>query len=252
MRNRLDSDRRCFAFFHPKMPDEPLIFVEVALVEGLADNIQVLLDESLPEVRSKDADTAIFYSISNAQAGLAGISFGNFLIKRVVGSLSDEFKKIKTFATLSPIPGFGKWLTQQLEAEDESLFTATEAKILCRLGKESNANKALSSILAGKWQENVTTCNALKPVITRLCSYYLLKEKRKDKALDPVANFHLTNGARLEQINWMADSSTKGLKQSLGLMVNYLYNRAKIDDNHEIYVAGKAVPASKTVKSLLK
>ena len=253
LRNRLDSDRRCFAFFHPKMADEPLIFVEVALVEGMADNIQMLLDESLPAAPVEEADTAIFYSISNAQAGLAGISFGNFLIKRVVDSLSRDCKNIKTFATLSPIPGFMKWLMTALQKEEESLLTSSEIKIIKRLKPDSkNAVKELHELLQGEWHKDDSVAAVLEPLLKRLCAHYLLKEKRESKALDPVANFHLTNGARAERLNWMADTSAKGLKQSSGIMVNYLYQLSKIDDNHEYYSSGKGIPASKSVTSLLK
>lgn len=251
LKNRLDSDRRCFAFFHPKMPDEPLIFVEVALVKGMADNIQVLLDESLPSIDPKDVDTAIFYSISNAQAGLAGISFGNFLIKRVVDSLSREFPHIKTFATLSPIPGFTKWLDGKLTGKDETLLTPAEAKALVRSTTSKDANKSLQELLHSKWADDAKHRELLESILKRLCALYLLKEKRGALALDPVANFHLTNGARVERINWLADTSKKGLQQSHGLMVNYLYQLAKIDDNHESYLSARSIAASSQVKSLV-
>lgn len=246
LKNRLDSDRRCFAFFHPKMPNEPLIFVEVALVKGMADSIQVLLDESLPAVNPNDADTAIFYSISNAQAGLAGISFGNFLIKRVVDRLSREFPKINTYATLSPIPGFAKWLDKKLAEEEEDILISSETKILKKLGAGN-----LQAVLQGSWLKNEKEKEVLEPIIKRLCAHYLLNEKRKKLALDPVANFHLTNGARVERLNWLGDVSAKGTKQSHTMMVNYLYQLSKIDDNHERYLSAKSIAASNQVKGLL-
>lgn len=253
LRNRLDSDRRCFAFFHPKMPGEPLIFVEVALVKGIADNIQVLLDESLPPVPLNEADTAIFYSISNAQPGLAGISFGNFLIKRVVDSISRDYGNIKQFATLSPIPGFMKWLSPQLEKEDEALLSAAEIRLLRKaVREEKTATKALLKLLQSDWHKDETTAAMVRPILLRLCATYLLEAKRDGKALDPVAHFHLTNGARMEHLNWLADTSPKGVKQSATMMVNYLYQLPKIDDNHEQYTSGKIIPASKQVAGLVR
>lgn len=251
LKNRLDSDRRCFAFFHPKMPSEPLIFVEVALVQGMADNIQVLLDETLPAVNPKEADTAIFYSISNAQAGLSGISFGNFLIKRVVDSLSRELPGIKTFATLSPIPGFGKWLNTKLAEGNEALLATSEIRAVKKIVAEKNAVIGIQQLLQGDWTKQAKQKEVLEPILMRLCAHYLLKEKKGKLALDPVANFHLTNGARLERINWLADTSKKGLQQSAGLMVNYLYQLAKIEDNHENYLSAKSIAASSQVKGLL-
>ena len=232
LKNRLDSDRRCFAFFHYKMPEEPLIFVEVALVKDIADNVHTLLDESQPATNPETTDTAIFYSISNAQPGLSGISFGNFLIKRVVDTLSKDLKNIKTFATLSPIPGFRKWL-------DNAALTPTEKKQLALMNDPD-------------WYKNPKTAATLKPLLMRLCAHYLIVEKRKTTALDSVAHFHLTNGAIMERLNWLADTSPKGLKQSCGMMVNYHYKRDEIDENHEAYTSGKAIAASRQMKALTK
>lgn len=254
LKNRLDADRRVYAFFHNKMPLEPLIFVQVAFTDGLADNIQDVLDVDKPTLEVSDADTAIFYSISNAQNGLAGISFGNFLIKRVVGKLSAEFKNIRTYATLSPVPGFCKWLNTQLDAQDDALFAASEARDLVAASKAKTACDALKAMLAEDgWHEDAKRTELLKPTLMRLCAYYLLNEKRKGiRALDPVAHFHLSNGAQLEQMNWLGDVSAKGLKQSAGIMVNYHYKLADIDDNHEDYVTDGRIASAKSVQQWAK
>lgn len=253
LKNRLDTDRRVFAFFHNKMPMEPLIFVQVAFWEGLGNSIQQVLDIERSTQDVQGMDTALFYSISNAQKGLAGISFGNFLIKRVVGRLGKELPHIRHFATLSPIPAFGKWLGDQLKADkDEALFLPSEIKELRRLGGEPNACTSLAKLLAGKWQDEARITDAVKPVLMRLCTRYLTQEKRKGKALDPVAHFHLSNGARMEQLNWLADTSPKGIKQSAGMMVNYYYHLPDIDDNHEDYVTDGKISQSKSVQQWLK
>lgn len=252
LKNRLDADRRVFAFFHNKMPLEPLIFVHVALVEGMSDNIQALLDVESPVFDNEKADTAIFYSITNAQKGLAGISFGNFLIKRVVSVLTGEMKHIKTFATLSPIPGFRVWLDPLLIKGEESLLLPEECDAIKRATKLKNAAEALYTLLEGEWNKDKATTALLKPILQRLGAHYLLNEKKKGKPLDPVAGFHLFNGARLERLNWLGDTSTKGLKQSAGLMVNYHYKLAEIDDNHEEFVINGKIVAAKQVKGYLK
>jgi len=255
LKNRLDSDRRCFAFFHPRMPDEPLIFVKVALVNGIAGNVQVLLDETAPLQNPDDADTAIFYSISNAQRGLAGISFGNFLIKRVVAELRDEFDNLKTFATLSPISGFKKWLDQQFSDGDPKLLLPAERKaIKAASGKDTGSKGALKELLnTNGWHKDEDVAEALKAPMMRLCARYLVEEKRSgDKALNPVAHFHLSNGARVERLNWLGDTSANGLKQSLGMMVNYQYHLTKIEENHEDYTSRGKVAVSNAVKAILK
>lgn len=255
MKNRLASDRRCFAFFHPRMPDEPLIFVEVALVDGLAGNVQHLLDESAPSQDPRKADTAIFYSISNAQKGLAGISFGNFLIKRVVDVLAAEFKGLKTFATLSPIPGFRGWLDRALAEGEPGLLQAAERKALKDIVTTARGAKGTFKTLLGDpaWPQDPVACDALRAPLMRLCARYLTQGKRPDgKALDPVAHFHLTNGARMERINWLADTSTNGLQQSAGIMINYLYKLGEIDDNHEAYTGAGKIAASSAIRSLAK
>jgi len=225
LKNRLDSDRRCFAFFHPNMPEEPLIFVEVALVKGMANNVQELLDESAPLEDIRLADTAIFYSISNAQKGLAGISFGNFLIKQVVKTLQQEFPQLTQFATFSPIPGFCRWL--------ESIEPAQESSLLDE-GVASRSPEHLQ----------------------KMAAHYLSKEKQsrnQNYARDPVAHFHLSNGAQIERLNWMADASENGMKQSAGMMVNYLYELPQIETRSQGYSAeGKVALALSIEKQLNK
>ncbi|MEN2988291.1 malonyl-CoA decarboxylase family protein [Tistrella sp. BH-R2-4] len=264
LRNRLESDRRCYAFFHPKMPREPLIFVEVALVKGLADNVHTLLDEAAPTGDPASADTAIFYSISNAQKGLAGFSFGNFLIKRVVEDLSHDLPGLKTFATLSPIPGFRTWLDERLAAGDAGLLSDTERgrlrTALSRLtvGAEGKALPAaegtdpLARALACDWPSEPALADALKLPLTRLAARYITQEKARNRARDGVAHFHLSNGARVERINWRADMSDKGLRQSAGMMVNYLYKQGEIEDNHEAYTGARDVRAGSAVRGLLR
>jgi malonyl-CoA decarboxylase len=253
MKNRLDSDRRCFAFFHPRMPDEPLIFVEVALVSGMADNVAVLLDEAAPLVDpAHNANTAIFYSISNAQRGLAGISFGGFLIKRVADLLAGELPGLRIFATLSPIPGFRRWLDAKLDA-GEPLLLPAEARKLTEAAKIGNDTEALRHALNTDWPAEPLLAEALQAPLVRLCAHYLVNEKRRNgRALDPVAHFHLTNGARVERINWLGDTSERGMRASAGLMVNYLYELGRIEENHERYTGEGGVTASSAVTRLLK
>jgi|TARA_B110000908_G_scaffold30046_1_gene35560 malonyl-CoA decarboxylase len=223
LKNRLDSDRRCFAFFHPNMPDEPLIFVEVALVKGMANNVQELLDETAPLEDIGLADTAIFYSISNAQAGLSGISFGNFLIKRVVKQLQQEFTQLTAFATLSPIPGFCRWL-DNIDVEQESALL--DEGVVLRSPEH----------------------------MQKMAIHYLGKEKQKRNpsyARDPVAHFHLSNGAQIERLNWLADTSDNGLKQSQGMMVNYLYQLPHIESRIQDYSTKGKVALSASIEKKL-
>ncbi|MBK8175831.1 MAG: malonyl-CoA decarboxylase family protein [Rhodospirillales bacterium] len=254
LKDRLDYDRRYFAYFHPRMPNEPLIFVEVALVSGMADNVQGLLDPATPVQDPASANTAIFYSINNAQRGLDGISFGNFLIKRVVDRLLQEFPNLKVFATLSPIPGFMKWLGATLSDGDAGLLLPSERKTLGGvLGVDKGAKGWLKETLSSTaWAEDEALAKALRPILCRLCARYLVHEKRASgAALDPVAHFHLSNGARMERLNWMADRSSKGLRQSAGLMINYRYDLARIDANHEGYRANGRRALSSSIKGLL-
>ncbi|MEE4243703.1 MAG: malonyl-CoA decarboxylase [Desulfopila sp.] len=250
LKNRLKDDRLCYAFFHPRMPDEPLIFVEVALVNGISDNIQEVLDVEAPSCDPTKADTAIFYSISNCQKGLAGVSFGNFLIKRVVTDLAAKMPNLKRFCTLSPIPGFVEWLRHQKETEELQGFDSALLDVI--LG-DTPDKSILAKVLSGKAvlidrAEN----RELKPMVLGLCASYLLKGKRGEQVYDRVANFHLTNGARIEQINWAADLSDKGVAQSLGLMVNYLYDLPDIEKNHELYRTHGEIAVSSAVKRMVK
>lgn len=254
IKNRLDSDRRCYAFFHPRMPGEPLIFVEVALVKGLAGSVQSLLDEKAPVQDTREADTAIFYSISNCQRGLAGISFGNFLIKRVVEELSAEFRNLKAFATLSPIPGFRKWLDAQLGSDESDVLSDEEAASLGSAMPAPSGKESLAAIVAKRgWWREVGLRKTAEPVLVRLCARYLMMETNGGKrARDPVAHFHLSNGARVERINMLGDTSEKGAKESATLMVNYLYDPAKIEDWHEDYAGEGKRNASTTVRRLAR
>ncbi len=258
LKNRLGSDRRCFAFFHPRMPEEPLIIVQVALVNGIADNVHTLLDEAAPVIDPHQADTAIFYSISNAHEGLSGISFGNFLIKRVVDELAQEFKNLKIFATLSPIPGFRAWLKRKLDQPgkdlEAELLTGAERKALAAAAGTGAEPVSLKTLLHLPWHEKPELAKALKQPLQRWCARYLAKEKREghSSALDRVAHFHLSNGARIERLNWLADTSVKGLEQSAGLMVNYLYKLDDIEANHEAYRGEGKVTTSSALRTLLK
>jgi len=257
LKNRLDSDRRCYALFHHRMPSEPLIFVEVALVRGLADSVQRLLDKKAPLLDPKIADTAIFYSISNCQRGLAGISFGNFLIKRVVELLGAEFRNLKTFATLSPIPGFGKWLGAKLAEGDTALLSEEEAANLRAAAPASAAEtgrQALDAILKQQrgWFREPSLQKAAEPVLVRLAARYLMAEARGMRALDPVAHFHLSNGARVERIIMGADTGGKGVRESATLMVNYLYDPSKIEEYHEDYAGDGKRNASTAVRRLAR
>src|SRR4051812_2088085 len=255
LKNRLEADRRCFAFFHPRMPDEPLIFVEVALVSGIAGNIHALLDETAPMGNPQTADTAIFYSISNCQRGLVGISFGDFLIKRVVDALAAELPRLKTFATLSPVPGFRGWLTA--EAAREPPLLANEARAIRVLSGDPDDNDAEGLLLhlldRPDWHRDTQTAGVLREPLLRLAARYLLHTRAPaGRALDPVAHFHLSNGARVERINWLGDVSQKGLQQSAGIMVNYLYRLGDIEANHRAYRDDGRVVAASAVRGLTR
>ncbi len=230
LRLRLEpSDRRCVAFFHPSLPDEPLIFVQVALTEKVPNSVQTLLDGEREIVDAGQITTAVFYSISNCQDGLRGISFGSFLIKQVVRDLMNDLDGLKTFVTLSPVPGFARWV-----------------------GRPDNSNEHAAELLADmSWVDSEQADHGRK-VLTALVARYLLEAKTSDgRPLDPVARFHLGNGARLERINWLGDRSSKGLSQSAGITVNYLYDLRHIEDNHEAYVKEGRMAASRAVKAML-
>jgi malonyl-CoA decarboxylase len=237
LRRRIDpADRRCYAFFHPAMPDAPLIFVEVALTETIPGAIAPLLAEERQPVAIERARTAVFYSISNTQRGLGGISFGSFLIKQVVEELSRELPKLDTFITLSPVPNFMQWLK---EGKDVPV-TDDDRKLFENLDKPD-------------WFDNAELTAQLRAVLEPLAAHYFLKARTaKGRLIDSVARFHLGNGARLERINWLGDLSPKGLRESAGIMVNYLYRLDDIEKNHEAYANEGEVVASSAVKKLLK
>jgi malonyl-CoA decarboxylase len=250
LKNRLEADRRCFAFFHPRMPDEPLIFVEVALVLGMTGDIHALLDEAAPIEDPHSADTAIFYSISNCQRGLDGISFGDFLIKRVVDALATELPRLKVFATLSPVPGFRAWLERQDWGAGSNLLLPAERSAIEGLGGGTSTD-SLTALLDHHGDPQVVL--ALRDPLIRLCARYLLHERTPSgRALDPVAHFHLSNGARVERLNWLGDISPKGLQQSAGIMVNYRYLLSEIEPNHEAYRGEARVAASSAIRGLLR
>jgi malonyl-CoA decarboxylase len=262
LRRRLAPDRRCFAFFHPSLPGEPLIFVEVALVNGLTNSIGTLLnrdtDEDAQQRAANEADTAIFYSISNCQDGLRGISFGNFLIKQVVEDLRIDLPGLRQFSTLSPIPGFRRWLEACLEARnmpDIALSTAEGHALFDAASMPLDSDETpgvLKTLLSMRsWNGTSVISDALQPVVLRLCAIYLTRNAKIESKIDPVARFHLGNGARLECINWMGNPSQRGFKESYGLMVNYLYDPGMIEANHENFVQNGTVAQGTAVSALL-
>lgn len=233
LRRRLEADRRCFAFFHPALPDEPIIFIEVALTKGMSEQVQPLLDPDSPVVDPAGANAAVFYSITNCQEGLRGISFGNFLIKQVVEDLGREFPRLKTFATLSPIPGFRQWLDETAAAHAE-------------LGELAGA------LAEPDWLQHAGPGSRMQTELMRLCAYYLQHAKHGNEPADAVARFHLGNGARVERLNWLADSSKAGMARSAGLMVNYVYHLKDVERNHETYANKHQVVASPALALLAR
>jgi malonyl-CoA decarboxylase len=236
LRRRLASDRSCFAFFHPALHHEPLIFVQVAFTKGIARKIQPLLNQQETDLNQTPPDTAIFYSISNAQQGLKGISFGNFLIKQVVDHISKEMPKIKTYSTLSPIPKFRYWLEKYYKNRSNSGLTDAERALLSD----------------SQWHKSEEIRKQLKKTLIRTCAHYLVHEKKGNQPYDPVTRFHLGNGAEIENINWEADVSEHGLSLSAGLMVNYKYTPSHIVENHESYVNDGRICYSSKVKKALE
>lgn len=229
LRNRLDGDRLCYAFFHPRLPDEPLIFVEIALVEELSDRIGTLLDEAAPRADSARARWAVFYSISNTQFGLRGVSFGNFLLKRVIEAVRQRFPKLESFATLSPIPGFAAWARALVGADVERMLPS---RLVRQLREEAALSGSLSGSTIAAWLEDETLQSALqRETGERLAAHFLARAFGPEGPLDPVARFHLGNGARIERLNWRADQSHKAHRDSFGMMVNYRYVVGDLDDN---------------------
>ncbi|MBL6907719.1 MAG: malonyl-CoA decarboxylase [Luminiphilus sp.] len=223
LRSRLRDNRMCFAFFHPAMPDDPLVFVEVALTAGVPSAIAPLIDKTAEPTDERAVDTVVFYSISNCHPGLAGVSFGNFLIKQVVEEVGKRYPKTKRYVTLSPVPGFCRWLTAQ------------------------KAHADLDELRALAKDQGRDTTDPLWESLVRLCAQYLSSTRDNNLAIDPVARFHLGNGASLHAIHWAADVSEKGLNQSIGIMVNYLYDLSSIEENHDAYFDQGEIAMSRMV-----
>ncbi len=236
LRRRLQADRRCFAFFHPALPQEPLIFIEVALTRTMIAQVQPLLDPDSPVDDPAHATCAIFYSITNCQQGLRGVSFGNVLIKQVVEDLGKEFPRVRTFATLSPIPGFRAWLVERAATAPASISRA-----LASLVAKGDAVTATDVAAAP---------SSLRAEMMERCARYLVSTDAGVGAQDPVARFHLANGARLERLNWMGDMSVMGLQRSYGLTVNYVYRLADLERNHDAYANRYRVASSSTFQQL--
>jgi malonyl-CoA decarboxylase len=241
LRRRIDPrDRRCYAFFHPALVDDPLIFVEVALTRDIPAAIEPILATGRDTVEPDKMRTATFYSISNCQRGLAGVSFGNFLIKQVVEEINREIPKLSTFVTLSPATNFAAWLKHEREQDNSAALSGTDKTLLAALDEPG-------------WWHNTEKAELLRdPVLRAAAWYYLRARTERGLPLDAVARFHLGNGARLERINWLADTSDKAIAQSHGLMVNYLYELDDIEKNHEAYAEGRTVVASSAVQRYLR
>ncbi|MFN8061046.1 MAG: malonyl-CoA decarboxylase [Vicinamibacterales bacterium] len=236
LRRRLQDDRRCYAYFHPALPEEPLIFIEVALTRHVTSHVQRLLDPDSPVIDPATATCAVFYSITSCQDGLRGISFGNFLIKQVVESLGRELRGIRTFATLSPVPGFRRWLTSEPAARE----------------RMPDGRSLVEMLDGAEWRTSRRSSAALRRSLMPLCARYLVDAKQRDAPLDAVARFHLANGARLERLNWLGDTSPHGLERSAGIMVNYVYRLADVERNHEAYAKAHKIVSSRRIERLAR
>ncbi|CAH9105732.1 unnamed protein product [Cuscuta epithymum] len=264
LKRRLGVGRRCFGYFHPAIPGEPLIFIEVALMKDVAQTIQEVLWDDPPTLEC-DASCALFYSISSTQSGLSGINLGKFLIKRVIDVVKKDLPTISTFATLSPIPGYMQWLLSKLASSErssptfrENLLNPDEEKAILDASGELNTGRSgievLQNMLTSKdyeWTKSTMLISVLRAPLMRLCVRYLLHEKKRGKALDSVANFHLQNGAIVGRLNWMADKSEKGLNQSGGIMVNYIYRLENIEENAQSYISGGLMQTSSDVRNYI-
>ncbi|CAA0825160.1 malonyl-CoA decarboxylase family protein [Striga hermonthica] len=264
LKRRLGVGRRCFGYLHPAIPGEPLIFIEVALMKNVARTIQEVLWDDPPTVEN-EATCALFYSISSTQPGLSGINLGKFLIKRVIDLVRRDMPKISTFATLSPIPGFMQWLFSKLASIgrsdstfSENLLNEEEERVLLEATEEVTTGKTGMEVLRDllsspdhQWTKSDKLTIALKIPLMRLCARYLLQEKKRGKALDSVGNFHLQNGAMVGRVNWLADRSEKGLNQSAGIMVNYIYKVDHIEENAQSYFSKGQIQASEEVRIYL-
>ena len=236
LKQRLVADRRCFAYFHPALEDEPLIFVEVALTKGIASSIQTIFKENGQS--KKDANTAIFYSINNCQQGLKQIPLGNFLIKRVVNELALELPSIKTYSTLSPVTGFAHWLRNELKTDESKILSQKEKEIL-------------SIVEHSNWHQDNHKRDKLHKPLIKACANYLVNVKKHGKPINAVARFHFGNGASLYRINWLGDTSNNGIAEYFGLLVNYLYDPKSIESNHEAYVQEGKLAVSKSIRTAL-
>ncbi len=241
LRRRLEPpDRRCFAFFHPRLVDEPLIFVEVALTTDMPATVAEVLAPERAPIPAEQASAAVFYSISNCQEGLRGVSFGNFLIKQVVQDLRRDLPELATFVTLSPVPGFAAWLAREREAPDSEALGAEDRALLAALDDRG-------------WMDDPEAAERLRPVMSRACAWYLVNARNgRGGVIDPVARFHLGNGARLERVNFLADRSARAMRQAHGMMVNYLYELEKIEANHEAFFDRGEVATSSSVRRLAR
>ncbi|PWT90806.1 MAG: MCD, Malonyl-CoA decarboxylase MCD [Proteobacteria bacterium] len=240
LRRRIDpADRRCYAFFHPTLVDDPLIFVEVALTRDMPDAIAPILGAQRPTVAPDSAVTAAFYSISNCQRGLAGVTFGHFLIKQVVEEISREFPRLSSFVTLSPVPRFASWLKREIAREGGSLVSEAD-------------RGALAPLDTAWWTDAAAIERLREPLLRAAATYFLRAKSRNGMPLDPVARFHLGNGASLHRLNWPADLSERGRQQSHGLMVNYLYDLGDIERNHEAYAEHRTVVAASAIRRLVR
>jgi malonyl-CoA decarboxylase len=249
----LISDRACFAYVHPAMPNEPIIFVEVALVRGIASSIQRLLDPELPDLEPHQADTAIFYSITNAQRGLRGIRFGNLLIKQVAAKLRSEVPNLTTFSSLSPIPSF-RCDYFDGAVEDGSaggFFSAAESTRLAALTGATSPSRAIARALDTEgWEDDEALAEALRPGLLRAARHYLTCCQRRGRVACPVGHFHASNGAILARINWLGDNSAKGLRQSAGMMVNYVYDLDRFERYQDRYSATGELALGEAVEAL--
>jgi malonyl-CoA decarboxylase len=239
LRRRLEADRRCYGFFHPALPDEPIIFIEVALTRGMSESVQPLLDPDSSVLNPKSADCAMFYSITNCQEGLRGVPFGSFLIKQVVEDLGKEFPRLRRFATVSPVPGFREWLTRNMHIVERDAQRSALPGMLARLEDP-------------KWFDDKELSAELQKHLVPLCANYLLHAKQGKEPYDSVARFHLRNGARLERINWLGDTSATGMQRSAGLMTNYVYRLTDVERNHELYTREYRIAASHEIAALAK
>jgi malonyl-CoA decarboxylase len=241
LRRRVDPpDRRCYAFFHPALVDEPLIFVEVALTREIPGAIAPILSDKREAVEPARATTAVFYSITNCQRGLAGVTFGHFLIKQVVEEVSRELPRISNFVTLSPAPNFAAWLNRERANEASLALDADDRQALAALARPD------------WWREPAVATTIREPLLRAAAWYYLRARNSRRLPVDSVARFHLGNGARLERLNLLGDTSERALQQSYGLMVNYLYDLDYIEQNHEVYAQQHAIVAASAVSRLVR